>query len=221
MSYNTQQRREMAKLGQALPDGSYPIKTRGDLKDAIRLVGLGNAPDKVIKDHIIKRARAINALGMIPLKWMEPDQMKQSDDLEHFGIKGMHWGVRKDRSTGSAKKAKPVAADHRQAEKVRSKIKKAGLPAVSNKDLKFLNERTQAEQRYSQLVKQTGRISKGHDTAKLILALGTTAGGFFALANSPMAKAGANFLKQFMAKSASSAAKVAPVVTKTVAVVGG
>src|SRR6187431_1395712 len=94
MSYNTQQRREMAKLGQALPDGSYPIKTRGDLRDAIRLVGLGNAPDKVIKDHIIKRAKAIGAAGMIPLKWLHSD-LKQSDVLEHFGIKGMHWGVRK------------------------------------------------------------------------------------------------------------------------------
>lgn len=221
MSYNAQQRREMAKLGQALPDGSYPIKTRGDLRDAIRLVGLGNAPDKVIKDHIIKRAKAINALGMIPLKWMDSGQMKQGDTFEHFGIKGMHWGVRKDFSTGAAKKTKPAAADHRQAEKVRTKIKRAGLSSVSNKDLKFLNERTQAEKKYSELVKQTSQITRGHDTAKLVLALGTTAGGFFALANSPMAKAGASFVKQFMEKTVANAAKVAPVVTKTVAVVGG
>lgn len=218
MPYNAKQRREMAKLGQALPDGSYPIKTRKDLENAISLVGLGNAPDKVIKDHIIKRARAIDALSMIPPKWMGSEDMKQSDDLEHFGVRGMHWGIRKDRSTGRAKKPRPVSADHRQATKVRSKIKTSGLSSVSNKDLKFLNERTQAEKKFSELSRQTSTIARGHESAKTLLAVGGTAAGLFALANSPMVKAGAKFISNFMKKSAA----VAPTVVKnTVAVVGG
>lgn len=215
MPYNAKQRREMAKLGQALPDGSYPIKTRKDLENAISLVGLGNAPDKVIKDHIIKRARAIDALSMIPPKWMGSGDMKQGDDLEHFGIKGMHWGVRKDRSTGRAKKPRPVSADHRQAAKTHAKIKKSGLSSVSNKDLKFLNERTQAEKKFSELSRQTSTITRGHETAKTILAIGGTAAGFFALANSPMVKSGVKFISEFMAKSAAAA----PAVVKSTALV--
>lgn len=217
MPYNAKQRREMAKLGQALPDGSYPIKTRKDLENAISLVGLGNAPDKVIKEHIIKRAKAIDALSMIPPKWMGSEDMKQSDVVEHFGVKGMHWGIRKDRATGRAKKPRPVSADHRQAAKVRQKIKKTGLSSVSNKDLKFLNERTQAEKRFSELARQTSTISRGHEAAKTFLAIGGTAAGLFALANSPMAKAGTKFISDFMKKSAAAA----PTVVKTVAAVGG
>jgi hypothetical protein len=62
-------RAEMAKNGQAMPDGSYPIADKGDLQDAISRVGSGNAPQSEIKAHIMKRARALGATDMLPPSW--------------------------------------------------------------------------------------------------------------------------------------------------------
>ena len=63
------QREEMASAGQALPDGSYPIKTVKDLKNAIQAYGRAKDKGKV-KDHIIARAKAMGKESMIPEAWM-------------------------------------------------------------------------------------------------------------------------------------------------------
>jgi hypothetical protein len=101
LNYTVDQRKAMAKVGMALPDGSYPIKTRQDLKNAIHLVGQGNAPTSTVKAFCIKRAKALHALDMIPPSWLDSGAMKQSgiflpEGLAHHGVKGMKWGVRKD-----------------------------------------------------------------------------------------------------------------------------
>lgn len=67
----TQERRmKLAKDGLALPDGSYPIVTVGDLKNAIQ--AYGRAKDKqAAKQHIMKRAKSLNAMDLIPEEWLK------------------------------------------------------------------------------------------------------------------------------------------------------
>lgn len=62
------QRERMAESGTAMPDGSFPIASRADLMNAIRSVG--RAKDYgAARAHIIRRARALNAMEMLPEDW--------------------------------------------------------------------------------------------------------------------------------------------------------
>jgi hypothetical protein len=63
-----QQRFEMAKKGQAMPDGSFPIANVDDLHKAIQ--AYGRAKDKnAARKHIMKRARALGKSSEIPESW--------------------------------------------------------------------------------------------------------------------------------------------------------
>lgn len=80
----TQAERELAgDRGEALPDGSYPIKTVGDLKNAIQAIGRAKDPAKV-KAHIKTRAKALGREDLIPDKWKGADaDLVKADDMEH------------------------------------------------------------------------------------------------------------------------------------------
>jgi hypothetical protein len=66
--FSTGERKKDAGNGAALPDGSFPIENRGDLKNAIRAIG--RAKDKAkAKAHIIARARALGATDLLPDDW--------------------------------------------------------------------------------------------------------------------------------------------------------
>jgi hypothetical protein len=66
--YSSSTRETMASRGQAMPDGSYPIANRTDLGNAIQAVGRAKNYDSV-KQHIIRRARALGAMEMLPKEW--------------------------------------------------------------------------------------------------------------------------------------------------------
>ena len=66
--YGTEKRGEYAERGLALPDGSFPIRDVGDLRNAIK--AYGRAKDKeTAKRHIVKRARALGATDELPEGW--------------------------------------------------------------------------------------------------------------------------------------------------------
>jgi hypothetical protein len=67
--YSADDRRTMAKNGQALPDGSYPIADAADLQNAIHAVGRGGGSHDAIRRHIIKRAKALGLSKSIPPGW--------------------------------------------------------------------------------------------------------------------------------------------------------
>jgi hypothetical protein len=68
--YSREARDRYAKEGVALSDGSYPIKTVQDLKNAIRAYGRSADSDKFkVRRHIIKRARALGKTEMVPSSW--------------------------------------------------------------------------------------------------------------------------------------------------------
>ncbi len=65
---DTAERRKLADQGKALPDGSFPIRNREDLKDAIQSHGRAN--DKAeAKRWIKRRARELNAEKDLPEDW--------------------------------------------------------------------------------------------------------------------------------------------------------
>ena len=71
--YSQEQRDQMAKNGQAMPDGSFPIADTTDLKNAIQSIGRASDP-AAAKRHIIKRARALGATDLIPSDWAKSDE---------------------------------------------------------------------------------------------------------------------------------------------------
>ena len=71
-AFSPEKRRDLAKQGMALPDGSFPIVTSTDLKNAI--MAFGRAKNKsAAKRHIIKRAKALKKVDLIPETWGKKD----------------------------------------------------------------------------------------------------------------------------------------------------
>lgn len=66
--FSAEDRRLLAKQGKALPDGSFPIRNKADLKDAIGLAGHAKNP-AAARRHITRRAVALGARDMIPKTW--------------------------------------------------------------------------------------------------------------------------------------------------------
>jgi len=67
-TFSAEQRRELASRGLALPDGSYPIRNRSDLDNAIQAFGRAGNKGRV-KAWIIRRARALGATSSLPEDW--------------------------------------------------------------------------------------------------------------------------------------------------------
>ena len=84
--YDTKDREEAAKKGEAMSGGSYPIKDEDDLKKAIHAVGRGNASHNAIRKHIIARAKALGLSSLIPDNWSADGSLTEAkasdEDLE-------------------------------------------------------------------------------------------------------------------------------------------
>lgn len=72
------ERDALAAKGHALPDGSFPIRNKADIQNAIHAMGRagGDLPKGKkkgavhrVKRHIVKRARALNAMDALPESW--------------------------------------------------------------------------------------------------------------------------------------------------------
>ena len=66
--YSSGTRERMAEAGTAMPDGSFPIANATDLRNAIQSVGRAKNY-AAAKAHIIRRARALGMLNMLPSEW--------------------------------------------------------------------------------------------------------------------------------------------------------
>jgi hypothetical protein len=66
--FSDKEREQLAASGAAMSDGSFPIKTTQDLKNAIHAIGRAKDPAKA-KAHIISRARSLGATDMLPADW--------------------------------------------------------------------------------------------------------------------------------------------------------
>lgn len=83
-TFSSEQRKKLASKGQALPDGSFPIVTVQDLKNAIQ--AYGRASNKAAaKRHIMKRARALGATNLLPDAWKKGDKAMSLLECSHEG----------------------------------------------------------------------------------------------------------------------------------------
>lgn len=105
--------------------------------------------------------------------------------LEHYGVKGMKWGVRKSEprvavptstshKPGDFVRAKggqnqPASEDAVRVAGVRQKAKASTTDALSNKELQDLVTRMNLEQQYSSLMQKSDRRSKGAKFVNKIL----------------------------------------------------
>ena len=63
-------REKAAEKGEALPDGSFPVRNVADLKNAVRAYGRAKDSDQAkVRKHIMKRARVLGREDLIPAKW--------------------------------------------------------------------------------------------------------------------------------------------------------
>jgi hypothetical protein len=69
--------------------------------------------------------------------------------LEHFGVKGMKWGVR-NRPSGRASKSPPSIESVRKTQ-INKKAKRSGKKALTNAELQDAINRMQLEQQWSRL----------------------------------------------------------------------
>lgn len=83
--FSAAQRKEDAKSGKAMPDGSFPIHNEEDLHNAIRLAGHGKNPEAA-KRHIRARAAAMGMSGAIPESWGKTKKSLHERILRKLGL---------------------------------------------------------------------------------------------------------------------------------------
>lgn len=100
--------------------------------------------------------------------WGEVAMMEQSASvLSHYGVKGMKWGVVRDKLRGSSS---PGSEDHIVAKEAHRKLKKHGVQSLSNAELQSLINRMDLEQRYSRVVSDSSGGEKAKKEARKFIA---------------------------------------------------
>lgn len=157
------------------------------------------------------------------------------NELYHFGIKGMRWGVRKDRSGGMSKRQTRKAIKQRRKEIERMQRQRyvdTDITKMSDNELRNLNNRIQMENTYkSGIQPRTTKFGKsmvdtlfnsGNGIAgKLVTAVGLSAASVFgAMVVDKMAGKMASKIvpkmKDFKDKPDETKKKVTEIATETV-----
>jgi hypothetical protein len=155
--FKAKERESLAEKGQAMPGGGFPIRNQQDLKNAI--MAFGRAKNKAAaKAWIIKRAKELELEYLLPEDWVEHTNA-WTNFLQHHGVKGMRWGVRRSR---------------RQLRRAAEKGGKGrSIKDLDDKQLQQLVNRMNMEQQYSRL--SGGSRSSG--AGKYVAAGGAFASG--------------------------------------------
>lgn len=86
VKYTAEQERQALAASQAMPNAkgepSYVIKTKADLRKAIRAVGRGNKDHDAIRAHIVKRAKALGQEAMVPDNWNADGSLKDAQKAQ-------------------------------------------------------------------------------------------------------------------------------------------
>ena len=83
----TGEREKLATRGAAMPDGSFPIATIADLRNAIQ--AFGRAKNKTaVKAHIVKRAKALGQSKLLPESWTMKGKVAVKESRQTVTKKG-------------------------------------------------------------------------------------------------------------------------------------
>lgn len=188
---------------------AFPMAYLADVKHA--------ADDIVVPVVVTKDSK-----GLITSISINPKSLGHADDvvdsiLEHHGIKGQRWGVRRRRGANgelvpvttqtnrsgqitktSGGQNHPTHEDARRALTSRQVAASSGTHALSTQELRTLVNRMNLEQQYAQLSSSKSsraKIRNGTSAARDILAVGNTINEAHKFATSPAGKAVASALK--------------------------
>ena len=118
--------------------------------------------------------------------------IRQNSTLQHQGVKGMKWGVRKDRSVGLTitKKSAPKNKLENQSEdsKAAGKLRTKKVHELSNAELTALNRRVELERRYKDL--NPSKFAQGMKIVTDIVNTATTVQKAYKLVKDPLGQNG-------------------------------
>lgn len=130
--FSDKERQAAADSGAAMPDGSFPIKNKSDLHNAVQAIGRAKNPAKA-KAHIKARAHALGAEGDLPDSWKadgaDNDVGKATQELD-TGRFTNHSGAAADANT----KAKFHEDAHTSNLKTADKHRRLAEQATANAD---------------------------------------------------------------------------------------
>jgi hypothetical protein len=93
--FSDSERKDLASHGQAQSDGSYPIRNKADLHNAIQDFGRSKDKGKT-KAWIVRRARALGATSMLPDSWSVSKEDPVIDQEEGGTVETHEVPVRKE-----------------------------------------------------------------------------------------------------------------------------
>jgi hypothetical protein len=108
---------------------------------------------------------------------VDPVAHSVTEFIEHYGVKGMKWGIR------NKKGKRTTSSDHKSTKSYRNRKPSE----LTNRQIRLTNERIQLEQNYRRL--NPSKVAIGASAVKGIMGALGTAASFYALTQSPAGKA--------------------------------
>jgi len=91
--------------------------------------------------------------------------------LAHYGILGMHWGIRRTNPSGG--NVRDISGDSQSAKVALSKARKHGIESLTNAELKAATERINFEENFKTArAKSSKRAAVGRFAKELLLDIG-------------------------------------------------
>jgi hypothetical protein len=120
-----------------------------------------------------------------PLSLSAKHGMTIDEFIEHYGKRGMHWGIHteKDFFKTGTKKARSTSSEAKRVQVLRRKHPSS----LTNKQLKTVNERMNLEQQFKRL--NPNKIQSGRRTAEEIMATVGVVFTAYAMSQTPLGKA--------------------------------
>lgn len=121
--FSHKERKDLAKKGEAMPNGKYPIRNSQDLKDAIRLVGASDMPESEVKAWIRKRAKELGLEKELPESWDEVEKTMNTEDAQVLSKESLDPKIKGPQGSGVGEIEKSI--DFKGARKKREEKWKA------------------------------------------------------------------------------------------------